>query len=118
MKRITTLFLALLLCFSLAGCSKTVGGIYKLDYITTDGVRLPPSNLGMNISFELLEDGIGTATYGATTLNITWAEDGDEVVVKSEDRSLRFSHDGENLILHSDGTILFFVPQETEEEED
>ena len=118
MKRILILCLAVLFCFNFASCSKTVGGSYKLEYITTDGVRLPPSNLGMNISFELSEDGIGKASYGSTNLDITWAEDGSDVVVRSQEKELRFSRDGKNLILHDKGTILYFVPVEEEEEED
>lgn len=118
MKRILIVTLSLLLCLSLAGCSKSVGGTYKLEYITSDGVRLPPSNLGLNITFELDEDGIGSAEYGSTSLTITWAEDGNDVVVRSQDKELRFSRDGKKLILHDEGTILYFVPEETEEEEE
>ena len=117
MKRVLCLLLATVLCLFFTACSKGVGGSYQLEYITTDGVRLPPSNLGMNISFELQEDGVGSASYGSTTVKITWAEDGNEIVVKSDDSELRFSRDGEKLILHDEGTILYFVP-ETEAEED
>ena len=118
MKRILVLFLAFMLCCSLSGCSKSVGGSYNLEYITADGVRIPPSNLGMNISFELDEDGNGTASYGSTDLDITWLEEGNEIVVRSQDKELRFSRDGKNLILHDEGTILYFAPVEEEEDED
>lgn len=118
MKRVLILLLAMMLCISFTACSKGVGGRYKLEYITADGVRIQPSNLGLNVSFELSEDGIGTAAYGSTNLNITWAEDGNDVVVRSEDKELRFSRDGKNLILHDEGTVMYFVPEETEGEEE
>ena len=117
MKKIMALFFALTICLSLVGCSKAVGGTYKLEYITADGVRLPPSNFGMNISFDLEEDGVGTATYGITTQDITWAEDGSEVVLTSAEKELRLYRDGKNLILHDEGTMLFFTLEDEEEEE-
>ena len=116
MKRLIILLAAAMLLL-LAGCSKAVGGSYRLEYITSDGVRLPPSNLGMNISFELSEDGIGTAVYGSTPMDITWVEEGSEVVVTSPYAELRFSRDGDNLILHDNGTLLFFTPVEEEEDD-
>lgn len=117
MRRFLLLALIAVLMLTLVGCSKAVGGTYRLDYITTDGVRLTPSTFGMIIDFTLEEDGVGVATYGSVTKEITWLEDGDEVVVKSEDQELRFTRDGKSLILHSDGTLLFFNLEEKEEED-
>ncbi len=117
MKQILALFFALTICLSLTGCSDAVGGTYRLDYATADGVRLPPSKFGMNISFTLEEDGIGTATYSGTTTNLTWAEEGSEVVVTNDNKELRFYRDGKNLVLHDNGTMLFFVLEEEEEED-
>lgn len=117
MKRVFILLLATVLCLSITACSKGVGGSYQLEYITTDGVRLPSSKLNLNISFELLEDGAGSASYGSTTVKITWAEEGNKIVVKSSDAELRFSRDGKKLTLHDEGTILYFVAA-TEAEED
>ena len=118
MKRMMILLLILVLCFSLASCSKAVGGTYKLEYCTSKGVRFPPSNLGINISFELNEDGSGSATFGAAEQEITWVEDGGTVVMNSADKTLEFSKDGENLVLHDEGTMLFFMLQEEEENDD
>ena len=118
MKRIITLLAAAALLLTLVGCSKAVGGTYKLEYCTAEGVRFSPSNIGMIISFELNEDGTGSASNGAAELEITWEEDGSTVVVNSPDRKLEFSKDGENLVLHDEGTMLFFVLQEEEEGDD
>ena len=117
MKRILTLLLSCLLCLCLVGCAKAVSGTYKLDYITTDGVRVSPSTLGLNMSFELLEDGIGTATYGPATVDLTWVEEGNELLISSENQELRFSRDGNTLVLHDDGTMLFFTLAEEEKED-
>lgn len=118
MKRMLVLLLSMILCFCLMGCSNAVGGTYKLEYSVANGVRIPPSNVGMNITFELNEDGSGTALYGADTQVITWVEDGSTVVVSGSNGELRFSKDGENLVLHDEGTMLFFMLQEEEETDD
>ena len=118
MKRILTLAVILILLLTLVGCSDDVGGSYQLEYITSDGVRMSPSTFGMNIYFELSEDGIGTATYGGTTVDITWIDEDNEVVITSQHETLRFTRDGSNLVLHSDGTLLFFVREEEEEDDD
>ena len=115
MKRIVILLLAAALLLGLAGCSHAAGGSYRLEYITADGMRLPPSSFGMNISFELEAGGLGTASYGATTLDITWAEEGDQVVLTSAEGELRLDKDGADLILHDEGTLLFFTPVEDED---
>ena len=62
MKRMITLLLCAALLLSLAGCAKAAGGSYKLEYITADGLRIPPGGFGLNISFELDSDGVGTAS--------------------------------------------------------
>lgn len=118
MKRILTILLALMLCFCLSACSKEVGGVYKLEYITTDGVRISPSSLGMNISFAFSEDGTGTATYSGQTLAITWAEDDDGLLVTGPHEELHFSWDGSTLVMHDEGSMLFFTHVEEEEEDD
>ena len=69
-------------------------------------------------SFELNEDGSGSATFGAAEQEITWVEDGGTVVVNSADKTLEFSKDGENLVLHDEGTMLFFMLHEEEEIDD
>lgn len=117
MKRILALSFALIACLTLAGCSKDVGGTYRLDYATADGVRISTSNLGITTSFTLEEDGVGTATYSGTTMGITWAEDGNEVVVTNNKKELRFYRDGKNLVLHDNGTMLFFALEEEEEDD-
>ena len=116
MKRILALLFVLIICLSLTGCSKDVGGTYRLDYATANGVRISTSNLGINTSFTLEEDGVGTATYSGTTVGITWVEDGSEVVVTNDNKELRFYRDGKNLVLHDNGTMLFFALEEEDDE--
>ena len=110
--RLLCLLLAAALALGLAGCSRAVGGKYKLEYITADGVRMTPGTFGMVISFELDEDGVGTAVYGPDVLDITWDLDGGEVVLTGENGELRLTRDGSGLVLHSEGTMLFFTPVE------
>lgn len=116
MKKILALLLAAALLLTLAGCSRSVGGTYTLEYITAEGLRMNPSGFGMNITFELSEDGVGTATYGGTKLSITWVEDGNTVVVTGPNGELKLTKDGKALILHDEGTLLFFTPKEEEED--
>ena len=73
---------------------------------------MAPSSFGMNITFKLEEDGVGTATYSGTSFEITWEEEGREVVLTGPNGELRLTRDGSDLILHSDGTLLFFTPAE------
>ena len=115
MKRLLTLLLCAALLLSLTACSKAAGGSYKLEYITADGMRIPPGGFGLNISFELNADGVGTATYGGTVLDISWADKGGSVEITGPNGVLEFTKDGESLILHADGTLLFFNPVEEDD---
>ena len=116
MRRIFALLLCAVLILGLAGCSKAAGGSYKLDYITANGIRIPPGGFGMNISFELESDGVGTATYSGTTLDITWTDNGSTVEITGPNGVLELTKDGKSLILHDEGTLLFFNPVEEEDD--
>lgn len=116
MKRILSLLLITALILCLAGCSKAAGGTYQLEYITADGMRLSNVSFGMNISLNLENDGLGTATYSSTEIPITWTETGSSVTISGPNGNLVFIKDGRNLVLHSDGTLLFFCPPEEEED--
>lgn len=116
MKRFWTLLLTAALVLSLSGCSRAAGGSYALEYITARGIRMSPGSLGMNISLELEKDGTGTASYGGAPLEITWKDNGSEVLVTGPKGELRFSKDGKRLVLHDEGTLLFFAPVEEEED--
>jgi len=115
MKRMITLLLCAALLLSLAGCAKAAGGSYKLEYITADGLRIPPGGFGLNISFDLNSDGVGTASYGTTLLDVTWADKGSTVEITGPNGVLELTKDGENLILHAEGTLLFFTPVEDDD---
>lgn len=116
MKRILILLLCAALLLSLTACSKAAGGAYKLEYITADGMRFAPSSFGMNITFELDSDGIGTANYSGTVMEITWTDEGGTVVVTGDNGVLEFTKDGKALVLHDEGTLLFFTPVEDEDD--
>ena len=118
MKRYWLMMPVLFLCLTLASCAKAGSGVYKLAYYTADGVRMDPATFGISISFTLSEDGTGSASYVGNSVAITWIEEGSEVLVTGPNGELRFAQDGETLILHDEGTILFFTPVEEEEEKD
>lgn len=118
MKRILALLLCALLFLGLVGCSRAAGGSYFLDYMTADGYRMKPSLFSMNITLELEEDGVGTANYNGTVLDITWTDTGKAVIVTGPNGELEFGKDGKKLILHDEGTILYFSPVEEDENED
>lgn len=112
MKRLITLLAAAALMLLLAGCTKAAGGTYTLSYITADGIRIPPGGFGMHITLELDNGGVGTANYSGTVMDITWSDEGSTVVVTGPNGVLNLNKDGDALILHEDGTILFFTPKE------
>lgn len=116
MKRILSLLVCAALLLALTGCARAAGGAYKLDYITADGMRMSPGTYGMNISFELDEEGRGTATYGGSTVEVKWEDDGSTVTLTGPNGVLEFSKSGKSLILHSEGTLLFFNPVEEDED--
>ena len=115
MKKILALLLTAALLLALTGCSRSVGGVYKLEYITAEGLRMNSSGFGMNVTLELSEDGVGTATYSGTRLDITWTEEGGTVILTGPNGELRLSKDVKALVLHSEGTMLFFTPVEEED---
>ena len=115
MKRVIALLLAAVLLLTLAGCARAAGGSYFLDYITADGYRMKASLFSMSITLELEEDGVGTANYNGTVLDVTWTDTGRKVIVTGPDGELEFTKDGKNLILHDEGTILFFAPVEEDD---
>lgn len=117
MKRFLSLLLIAALILCLAGCAKAAGGTYRLEYITAEGMRIPPNSFGMNITLNLESDGLGTAAYTGTEVPITWTESGRKVTISSPNGDLEFTKDGKNLILHSEGTLLFFMPVEEEDED-
>ena len=114
MKRALALLLAAMMILTLAGCSKAAGGSYKLAYVTADGIRMSPSSFGMNITLELEEDGVGTANYSGSVVDITWTDEGSTVVLEGPNGQLEFSKDGKKLIFHDEGTLFFFEPVEEE----
>ena len=115
MKRVIALLLAAILLLTLAGCARAAGGSYFLDYITADGYRMKASLFSMSITLDLEEDGVGTANYNGTVLDVTWTDTGRKVIVTGPERELEFSKDGKNLILHDEGTILYFCPVEEDD---
>ena len=115
MRRFGVFLLCAALLLTLAGCSKAAGGSYKLEYITADGMRIPPGGFGMSIYLNLEEEGRGTATYSDTTLDITWEDNGSTVTVTGPNGVLKFTQDGKSLILHDEGTLLFFKPIEEDD---
>ena len=116
MRRGAALLLAAILLLSLTGCARSAGGSYYLEYMTADGYRMKPNLFSMNITLELEEDGTGVANYNGTQLEITWTDEGSTVVMNGPNGELEFSKDGDKLILHDEGTILYFSPVEEDED--
>lgn len=116
MKRLAAVLLAGLLILSLfSGCAKQSGGTYILDRVTTEGKRIRPSELNLNIRFTLENDGTGNGSFNGTYRNFTWTENSDSVTITGNGGTLNFTKDGKELLLHDSGTILCFVPEETDD---
>ena len=112
------LIVILVLLFALTGCSKAAGGAYELTRATYNGKAVNPANLSVNMRFELGQNGLGTATYNGVTVDVTWADNGKTVTVKDGEKTLEFTKDGKNLILHDNGTILYFTPAKNQDKDD
>lgn len=115
MKRIACVLLILALLVTLTACSKAVGGTYELSRATFDGKAVNPANLSMNMRFTLEPNGIGTARYNTRTVDITWSDNGSTVEITGPNGVLELTKDGKSLILHDEGTLLFFNPVEEDD---
>ena len=115
MRRFRALLLAALLLLTLTGCARAAGGSYRLDYITANGLRMPPGGFGLHVSFNLEEDGVGTGSFGGDVVDITWTDEGSTVVVEGPRGTLEFTKDGKSLVLQSPGTLMFFNPVEEDD---
>ena len=116
MKRKIAAVLAALILL-LAGCTKAVGGTYKLARGTAEGKSWSAESLGMNFSFTLEDDGIGHGQYNSQIVDLIWSESGNTVTVEGKFGTLEFTKSGKNLLLHDNGSVLVFEPYtETESE--
>ena len=118
MKRLASVLVILALLLSLTACSKAAGGTYTLTKVTWDGVGAQPSMAGVNITFTLESNGVGTARYGNDSYEITWADNGATVTLELRGKTLELTKDGKNLILHDEGAILYFTPPKETEKDD
>ncbi len=87
MKKLTALFLAVLMVFTLAACqnnkfqggdSASVVGSYVLVGAAENGEEMD-LEMFAELQFTLEEDGTGTYGNGSMNIEITWTQDGDTV---------------------------------------
>lgn len=114
-KKLRLLIPLLALLVLLSGCARAVGGSYTLTYGTAEGLRFSPGSLGIHISLELGEDGVGTANYNGTEMEVTWSDQGGSILLEGKNGQLSFVKDGKDLILHEDGISLYLTPVEEED---
>lgn len=110
MKKLTALFLAVLMVFTLAACQnnkkaeapadESVVGSYALVSASDNGEELDLS-MFPELKFTLNEDGSGVYGNGGTDIEITWAQDGETVTFTA-------TGDGpaDPLVLIANGDIL------------
>jgi hypothetical protein len=117
MKRLIALILTTLaVLFLLSGCgARAVEGKYTLTKTTTEARRIRPSEISMNSTFIFNDDGTGSANLNGNFRTFTWTEDDSTVTAVSSKGTLVFTKDGKDLLLHDDGTILTFEPEEEED---
>lgn len=112
MKKTLALVMALILmsvCLMACGSSENAGpvtipGTWKLSKAKAEGVTVPASKLGFEMSFTFNEDGSAAMTYeGETTDGLSWKQDGDVVKLSAYGIDLYdFKIDGSTLTLHED----------------
>lgn len=112
MKKTLALVLALVLMSAcLAACSSgkssepvSIPGTWNLSKAKANGISVPASSLGFEMSFTFNEDGSASMLYeGETTDGLTWRQDGDVVKLGAYGMDLYdFAFDGKTLTLHED----------------
>ncbi len=81
-----------------------IPGTWKLSKAKANGITVPASTLGFEMSFTFNEDGSASMLYeGETTDGLTWRQDGDVVKLGAYGMDLYdFAFDGKTLTLHED----------------
>lgn len=117
MKRLIALTLVTLsLLLLLTGCgARAVSGTYHLTKTTTEGRRIRPTEISLNSTFIFNDDGTGSASLNGSFRSFSWVEDDGTVTAVSNKGTLVFTKDGKDLLLHDNGTILTFEPEEADE---
>jgi len=84
--------------------AEKVVGTWNLSKAKANGITLPASQLGFEMSFTFNEDGSASMLYeGETTNDLTWRQDGDVVKLGAYGVDLYdFAFDGSTLTLHED----------------
>lgn len=109
-KRVTALlFVVCIAALLLAGCggSKCVG---SWKAVSMEGSGIEMSMEGQDYSLEINKDGTAALTDNGVTVQMTWEETDDGIVLSSEDAGLQLSGtmDGGELILDYAGFNMHF----------
>ncbi|MDO4483354.1 MAG: hypothetical protein Q4C54_02620 [Clostridia bacterium] len=110
MKKLVSVLLAvmMLLC-TVAAVAEGVPGVWYLNTISASGAAMNPGDLGMEMSFDLKEDGTGAATVMGESADCSWAEADGKVTVTIGDSVQEFTVDGDTLVMEEEGTSLIFT---------
>ena len=111
MKKTLALVLALVLMSAcLLACSSgssepvEIPGTWNLSKAKANGITVPASSLGFEMSFTFNADGSASMFYdGETTDDLTWRQDGDVIKLGVSGYDLYdFTFDGKTLTVHED----------------
>ena len=124
MKKIFAVALALVMLLSVAAFAEAANytGIWYLNEIDFGGTKLAPAAMGMDMTFELKDDGTAVATSpneeGAMEeANGSWTLEGEALTVTIEDSPMAFTLVEGNLVADSgDGMVMTFGREKVEAE--
>ncbi len=100
-KRVFALVFAVVMVFAFAGCKKANPFIGTWKAVSMEAG-------GMTIDFAALAEQMGGEDSSSTEMKIEIKENGDAVLSGSENETVKWTQDGDNIKISSDDTTLTF----------
>lgn len=108
MKKLLALLLAVMMVFTLVGCSKSVAGTYKMTKAEMGGTELP-MDAAPEMTITLNKDGTVVLSSEGESENGTWTQNGDTLTLSSDEgEDMDLTVDGNNLIMEQSGVTVTF----------
>lgn len=122
MKKLFAVAIALAMLLSSMALAEAADfvGIWYLNELEMEGTLISPATMGIEMTFELKDDGTVTATSSQggedEVQEGTWAVEGEDVVVTLEDQPSTFVLEDGNLVNDSDGLKMILGREKAEGE--
>lgn len=112
MKKTLAIALVILMVASLfVACGEaSAAGSYTCTSMTTEGMTLDPSALGLEVTLTLNEDGTGAMSFGTESISeLTWKQNGNSIDLTVDGETETATLDGDTITLSEDGAELVFT---------